>query len=147
MTFICQANSVLFQCNGCDSATKMQLFYLTETFCLSLYGCTLWRLNAHDLHSLNASFNNAIYCSLCRTNHKCLQQQHVFKIHQTAFYYVISPIQFHSICISCQLSSMSRYNCLYGNSHCRSYQVLWMKIEYLLSATRSSRPPKESAPA
>ena len=50
MTFICQANSVLFQFNGCDPATKMKLF---EAYCFSLYCCPLWRLNAHDLHYLN----------------------------------------------------------------------------------------------
>ena len=51
MTFIHQANSVLFQCNGCK---------LFKAYCFSLYGCALWRLNAHDLHSLNVSFNNVI---------------------------------------------------------------------------------------
>ena len=57
MTFIHQANSVLFQFNGCDPAIKVKLF---KAYCLSLYGCALWRLNTHDLQALNVSFNNVI---------------------------------------------------------------------------------------
>ena len=57
MAFIRQANSELLQFNGCDSVTKMKLF---KAYCLSLYGCALWRLNAHDLQALNVSFNNVI---------------------------------------------------------------------------------------
>ena len=56
MTFIRQANSVLFQFHGCDPATKMELF---KIYCLSLYSCALWKLNAHD-HALNVSFTNVI---------------------------------------------------------------------------------------
>ena len=39
------ANSVLFQFNGCDPATKMKLF---KAYCFSLYGCALcnvWSIN------------------------------------------------------------------------------------------------------
>ena len=57
MTFIRQANPVLFQFHGCDPATKVKLF---KAYCYSLYGCALWRLNAHYLHALNVSFNNVI---------------------------------------------------------------------------------------
>ena len=57
MTFIRQANSVLFQFHGCGPTTKMKLF---KAYCLLLYGCALWRLNAHDLHALNVSFNDVI---------------------------------------------------------------------------------------
>ena len=49
MAFICQANYVLLQFKGCDPATKMKLF---NAYCLSLYTCSLWRLDAPDLASL-----------------------------------------------------------------------------------------------
>ena len=57
MTFICKANLCSIFIHGCDPATKMKLF---KVYCLSLYGCTLWRLNAYDLHALSVSFNKVI---------------------------------------------------------------------------------------
>ena len=57
MAFIRQANSVLFRFKGCNPETKMKLF---NAYCLSLYGCALWRLDAPDIRSLHVSFNNVI---------------------------------------------------------------------------------------
>ena len=57
MTFIRQANSVAVQFNELDPAIKMKPF---KAYCLSLYGCALWRLNAYDLQALNTLFNNVI---------------------------------------------------------------------------------------
>ena len=37
--------SVLFRFKGCNPETKMKLF---NAYCLSLYGCALWRLDAPD---------------------------------------------------------------------------------------------------
>ena len=46
MAFIQQANTVPFQFKWRDPETKMKLF---NAYCLSLYGCALWRLNAPDI--------------------------------------------------------------------------------------------------
>ena len=109
MTFIRQANSVLFQFYGCDPKTKMKLF---KAYCLSLYTCALWRPNAHVLHALNVSFNNVIrriwkFSYNCHTSiaHSVglttsIYLHHLFQIHQTAFYCSISSIQSHLFCIS-----------------------------------------------
>ena len=50
MAFIRQANSVLCRFKATDPFTKMRLFH---AYCLSLYGCALWRLDYSALHSLS----------------------------------------------------------------------------------------------
>ena len=57
MSFICKANIVLFHFKCTDPLTKMKLF---QSYCLSLYGSCLWRLNCEELNSLSVSFNNII---------------------------------------------------------------------------------------
>ena len=56
IAFIRKANSVLFRFKGCVPETKMKLF---NSYCLSLYGCALRRLDALDIRFLHVSFNNA----------------------------------------------------------------------------------------
>ena len=57
MSFIRKANTVLFRFKCTDPLTKMKLF---QSYCLSLYGSCLWRLDCEELNSLSASFNNII---------------------------------------------------------------------------------------
>ena len=57
MAFIRQANSVLCCFKATDPFTKMRLFH---AYCLSLYGCALWRLDCSALYSLRVSFNQVI---------------------------------------------------------------------------------------
>ena len=57
MSFISEANTVLFLFKCTDPLTKMKLF---QSYCFSLYGSCLWRLACEELNSLSASFNNII---------------------------------------------------------------------------------------
>ena len=57
MSFIRKANTVLFRFKCTDPLTKMKLF---QSYCFSLYGSCLWRLDCEELNSLSASFNNII---------------------------------------------------------------------------------------
>ena len=57
MSFIRKANTVLFRFKCTDPLTKMKLF---QSYCLSLYGSCLWRLDYEELNSLSVSFNNII---------------------------------------------------------------------------------------
>ena len=57
MAFIRQANSILHCFRAADPPTKMRLFH---AYCLSLYGCSLWRLDCPALRSLGVTFNQVI---------------------------------------------------------------------------------------
>ena len=57
MAFIRQANSVLYCFRATDPLTKMRLFH---AYCLSLYGCSLRRLDCPALRSLGVTFNQVI---------------------------------------------------------------------------------------
>ena len=57
MPFIRKANSVLYCFRATDPVTKMRLFH---AYCLSLYGCSLWRLDCPALRSLGVAFNQVI---------------------------------------------------------------------------------------
>ena len=82
------------------------------------------------------------YCSLCRTNYKYLQH-HLFQIHQSACFLLhylthLDSFDLYFMTYSSQAcnSSFVGYNCIYGNSHCRSYSTDHF---YLLLAIQSER--------
>ena len=101
MAFIRQANSVLFRFKGCNPETKMKLF---NAYCLSLYVCALWRLDAPVIQSLHVSFNNVIrriwnLPHNCHTSiaHAVGLTNSIYNIIysrfiKTTFYCIISPI-------------------------------------------------------
>ena len=132
MTFIRQANSVLFRFRGCDPLTKMKLF---TAYCLSFYGCSLWRLDAPELHTLSVSFNNVIrrIWNLPRNCHTSI----LYSIGSTSSIYNIINYRFNRL-LNAALSHNSRlirsvfsdsqqscnsnfigYNYLFGQSHCK----------------------------
>ena len=57
MSFIRKANTVLFHFKCTNPLTKMKLF---QSYCLSLYGSCLWKLDCEELNSHSVSFNNII---------------------------------------------------------------------------------------
>ena len=151
MAFIRQANSELLQFNGCDSATKMKLF---KAYCLSLYGCALWRLNAHDLQALNVSFNNVIrriwklpYNCHTSNAHSVRLTTSIYNIIYSRFIRLLStplshpsrfiPSVFHDSSQACN-SSFVGYNCMYGNSHCRSYSTDHFAVGHLIREIRDT---------
>ena len=134
MTFIRQANSVLFCFKAIDPPTKMRLFH---AYCLALYGCSLWRLDCPDLHSLNVSFNNVL-----RRIWNLPRNCHTGVVHSVGLISSIYNIVFSRFCrlrssalshpsplvrsifaISSQTcnSNFIGYNCLFGSTHCKSY--------------------------
>ena len=137
--FIRQAN--LLQFHGDDSATEMKLF---KAYCLSLYGCALWRLNAHDLHALNVSFNNVIRQIWklpynCHTSiaHSVRLTTSIYNIIYSRFIRLLSTAVshpsnlicsvFHDSSLACN-SGFVGYNCMYGNSHGRSYSINYFAV-------------------
>ena len=65
MSFIRKANTVLFRFKCTDPLTKMKLF---QSYCLSLYGSCLWRLDCEELNSLSVSIIRRIW-NLPRISH------------------------------------------------------------------------------
>ena len=151
MTFIRQANSVLFQFKGCDPGTKMKLF---NAYCLSLYGCSLWRLDAPDLKSLNVSFNKVIRRIWklpynCHTSiaHSVGLTASIYNIIYSRFKKLLSSASSHPSRLirsvfrdSSQIcnSSFVVYNYMYGNSHCKSYSTEDVAVGYLIREIRDT---------
>ena len=52
-----KANCMLSVFSSCDPLTKTRLF---QSFCLSLYGCALWKTSSPQLRYLETTFNNII---------------------------------------------------------------------------------------
>ena len=52
-----KANCMLSVFSSCDPLIKTRLF---QSFCLSLYGCALWKTSAPQLKYLETTFNNII---------------------------------------------------------------------------------------
>lgn len=52
-----KANCMLSIFSSCDYLTKIKLF---QSFCLSLYGCALWKASSRQLRSLEVTFNNIL---------------------------------------------------------------------------------------
>ena len=111
-----------------------------KAYCLSLYGCALWRLNAHDLHApLNVSFTNLIRRIWklpynCHTSiaHSVELTTSIYSIIYSRFVRLLSTAVshpsnlirsvFHDSSLACK-SGFVGYKCMYGNSHCRSYSI------------------------
>ena len=127
MSFICKANTVLFHFKCTDPRTKMKLF---QSYCFSLYGSCLWRLDCEELNSLSASFNNIIrrIWNLPRISRTSIVGIH--NIVYDRFSSLCTSALFHpSSLVHTIFTDSSRtcnsnfigYNCLYGASHCKSY--------------------------
>ena len=136
MAFIRQANSVLFRSKSTDPFTKMRLL---QSYCLSLYGCTLWRLDCSALLSLSVSFNQVIrrIWSLSRNAHTAIV--HSVGLISSLFNIVFARFsKFYSSAVShssplvrsvfvesaqtCN-SNFIGYNFLFGNHHCKTYST------------------------
>jgi len=72
-SFLRKANGVLFRFSFADVTTKMRLF---QSFCLSLYGCALWKLDSAALNSFSVAFHNVIrrIWNLPRRSHTAIVQ-------------------------------------------------------------------------
>ena len=95
MAFIRKANSVLFRFKCTDPRTKMRLF---QSYCLSLYGSSLRRLDCDELNSLSVSFNNVIrrIWNLPRASHTSV----VHSVGLVGSIYNIVYSRFSSLCTS-----------------------------------------------
>lgn len=51
------ANLMLYTFSAADPSVKSRLL---QTYCLSLYGCSLWNLSCQSLNSVKISFNNIL---------------------------------------------------------------------------------------
>ena len=125
-----------------------------KAYRLSLYGCTLWRLNAHDLHALNVSFNNVIrriwkLLYNCNTSiaHSVGLTTSIYNIIYSRFIRLLSAAVshpsnlihsvFHDSSLDCN-SDFVGYNCMYGNSHCRSYSINHFAVGHLIREIRDT---------
>ena len=151
MSFIRKANTVLFRFKCTDPLTKMKLL---QSYCLSLYGSCLWRLDCEELNSLSASFNNIIrrIWNLPRISRTSI----VHSVGSVVGIHNIVYNRFSSLCTSALLhhSSLVRtiftdssrtcnsnfigYNCMYGASHCKSYSPNHIAIGNLVREIRST---------
>ena len=134
MAFIRQANSILHCFRAADPPTKMRLF---RAYCLSLYGCSLWRLDCPALRSLGATFNQAIrrIWYLPRNCHTAIVHSvglisSIFNIAFARFSKLYSSAMSHSsplvrsvFAVSSQScnSNFIGYNVLFGSRHCKFY--------------------------
>lgn len=129
----------------------MKLF---NAYCLSLYGCSLWRLDAPDLQSLNVSFNNVIrrIWNLpynCHTSiaHSVGLTVSIYNIVYSRFNRLLSTASshpsrfirsvFHDSSQACN-SSFVGYNCMYGISHCKSYSTDHVAVGHLIREIRDT---------
>ena len=129
----------------------MKLF---RAYCLSLYGCALWRLNAHDLHALNVSFNNVIRQIWklpynCHTSiaHSVGLTPSIYNIIYSRFIRLLSSASshssdlirsvFHDSSLACN-SGFIGYNYMYGNSHCKSYSTEHAAVGHLIREIRDT---------
>ena len=151
MAFIRQANSVLFRFKGCNPETKMKLF---NAYCLSLYGCALWRLDAPDIRSLHVSFNNVIR-RIWNLPHNChtsiahavgftksiynIIYSRFIRLLSTALSHSSSFIRsvFHESSLVCN-SGFIGYNCMFGPSHCKSYSTDHVAVGHLIREIRDT---------
>ena len=148
MAFIRKANSVLFCFKCTDPLIKMRLF---QSYCLSLYGSSLWRLDCDELNSLSVSFNNVIrrIWNLPRASHTSV----VHSVGLVGSIYKIVYSRFSSLCTSaasqpsCYIHTIFTdsshacnflgYNYLYGASYCKSYSPHDVAIGSLIKEIRS----------
>lgn len=152
MTFIRKANSVLFPFRCTGPLTKMRLF---KAYCLSLYGCPLWRLDSSELHSLSVSFNNVIrriwnLPRLSRASfvHCVGSVVSVFNIVYSRFMRMCVDAMSHPSSLirtifkvstqSCNANFIG-YNYLYGSSHIKSYSSSEVAIGNLVREVRSDQ--------
>ena len=151
MSFIHKANTVLFRFKCTNPLTKMKLF---QSYCLSLYGSCLWRLDCEELNSLSVSFNNIIrrIWNLPRISRTSIVHLvgSVVSIHNIVYN------KFSSLCTSAMPhpSSLVRtiftdssracnsnfigYNCSYGTSRCKSYACVHIAMGNLIREIRST---------
>ena len=149
MAFIRQANSVLCRFKATDPFTKMRLFH---AYCLSLYGCALWRLDCSALHSL--SFNQDIrrIWFLPRNCHTAIV--HSVGLISSSINIIFARFsKFHSFAMShssplaCSVFAVSSRTCnsnfigyifLYGSHHCKSYSSEDVALGELIREIRHS---------
>ena len=129
----------------------MKLF---NAYCLSLYGCSLWRLDAPDLKSLNVLFNKVIRRIWklpynCHTSiaHSVGLTASIYNIIYSRFKKLLSSASSHPSRLirsvfrdSSQVcnSSFVGYNYMYGNSHCKSYSTDDVVVGYLIREIRDT---------
>ena len=152
MSFIRKANSVLFSFRCTDPLTKMRLF---KAYCLSLYGCSLWRLDCTELNTLSVCFNNVIrrIWNLPRLSRSCYVHcvgsvVSVFNTIYSRFMRMCTAALSHPSCLvrtifstsvlSCN-SSFIGYNCLFGVDHVKSYSSYDFAIGNLVRELRSDQ--------
>ena len=157
MAFIRQANSVLCRFKATDPFTKMRLL---QSYCLSLYGCSLWRLDCSALHSLNVSFNQVIrriWSLPCNAHtaivHSVGLTDSLFNIVFARFSKLYSSAVSHSsplvrsvFVVSAQTcnSNFIGYNLLYGRRHCKTYSTEDAALGRLIREIRSAQIPNFS---
>ena len=142
MTFIHQANSVLFQFNGCDPATKMTLFK-------AAFHCMAAHCGAHGLQAHNVSFNNLIswiwkLSYNCHTSiaHSVGLTTSIYNIIYSRFIRLLSMLHYHNHLDSFVLyfmtshacnSSFVGYNCMYCNLMRSETLILSFRILLILN--------------
>ena len=131
--FLRKANLVLHNFSCCDPLSQT---YLLRSFCLSLYGCALWRLDSSEISIMETAFNKVL-----RRIWKLPPASHTRIVHCTAGLFSIYNLIYSrsSSLLSAALSSssipvslvfgqssnfcytFSGYNHLYGSCHMKTY--------------------------
>ena len=160
MAFIRQANSVLYSFRATDPLTKMRLF---QAYCLSLYGCSLWRLDCPALRSLGVAFNQVIkrIWHLPRNCHTAIVHSvglisSIFNIVFARFSKFFSSAVLHSSPLVRSVFVVSWQSCnskfigyvLFGSRHCKSYSSDDVAMGQLIREIRSRHhhgPPELNA--
>ena len=131
----CKANCLLHTFSCCDPFVKTRLF---SSFCLSLYGASLWRSSSPQLRALEVSFNNILrkIWSLPRHSHTGIVHSvarlesiyNIVVIHSRSL--LASARRSKCVLISALFSECAQsaytalgYNNLFGGKHLKCYTV------------------------
>ena len=130
-----KANSVLYTFSFIDIFT---LCFLIKTYCLSLYGCTLWSLSSASLKLLQTSINKVFRRVWCLP--RCSHTSIVLSIANMDFVHNCIQKRFNKFLSSCLASKVLLvklifsdcsqlaytpvgYNVMYGQSHAKFFSV------------------------
>ena len=145
-----KANSVLCRFSALDPFIKC---FLIKTYCLSLYGCSLWSLSSPSIRIIEVAFNK-----LLRKIWNLPYNSHTGIVHCTAKIHSVSNMLYdrfcslHSFALSSSSSliqsifvsstqhiySFTGYNYIHGYTHYRHYYFEEFHAAFIIRCLRST---------
>ena len=125
-----KANSVLCKFSAVDPFTKC---FLIKTYCLSLYGCSLWSLSSPSIRIIQAALNK-----LLRKVWNLPRDSHSGIVHCIAQIPAISNLLYDRFCsLFSSVLSFTGYNYTHGYTHYRHYIFDELHAAFIIRNLRS----------